>query len=124
MAEDIRVYICNDLHVSYRLANVYRLLHALNFSWIIRRSKYLWQSDEAQEAFNKLPEGTILHIPSHLPLERVDGWFQAEARFDQRDQRQDFGQSRAVVPVSSNSSHLIMGICLGRCAQVVVKRKH
>ncbi len=42
--------------------------------------------------------------------------------------RQDFGQNGAVVSVSSNSSNLIMGACLGglpgQCAQVVVKRKH
>lgn len=58
IAEDIRVYICNDLHVSYSLANVYRLLHALDFSL----------------------------IPGHLPLERVDVWFQDEARFGQQNQ--------------------------------------
>ena len=29
---------------------------------------------------------TILHIPGHLPLERVDVWFQDEARFGQQNQ--------------------------------------
>nr|WP_326490301.1 helix-turn-helix domain-containing protein [Shewanella chilikensis] len=58
IAEDIRVYIGNDLHVSYSLTNVYRLLHALDFSLIL----------------------------GHLPLERVDVWFQDEARFGQQNQ--------------------------------------
>ncbi len=38
--------------------------------------------------------------------------------------RQDFGQNGVAVPVPSNSSSLIMGICLGQSAQVTVKRKH
>ncbi|MCE9827292.1 IS630 family transposase [Shewanella algae] len=86
IAEDIRVYICNDLHVSYSLANVYRLLHALDFSWITSRSKHPKQSDEAQAAFKNFLMETILHIPGHLSLERVDVWFQDEARFGQQNQ--------------------------------------
>ncbi|WP_423228032.1 helix-turn-helix domain-containing protein [Shewanella algae] len=48
--------------MSYSLANVYRLLHALDFSWITSRSKHPKQSDEAQAAFKKLPDG---NDPSH-----------------------------------------------------------
>lgn len=62
IAEDIRVYICDVLHVTYSLANVYRLLHALDFSWITCRSKHPKQNAEAQEAFKKLPDG---NDPSH-----------------------------------------------------------
>ncbi len=29
---------------------------------------------------------TILHTPGHLPLDRIDVWFQDEARFGQQNQ--------------------------------------
>lgn len=96
MAEDIRVYICNDLHVSYSLANVYRLLHALDFSL----------------------------IQGHLPLSALMCGSKTKPDLANKTKRQDFGQNGVAVPVSSNSSNLIMGICLGQCARVAVKRKH
>ncbi len=33
----------------------------------------------------------------------------------EKTKRQDCGQNGVAVPVSSNSSNLIMGICLGQC---------
>ncbi|NDO76130.1 winged helix-turn-helix domain-containing protein [Shewanella sp. SE1] len=39
------------------MVNVYLLLNALDFSRITSRSKHPKQSDEAQTAFKKLPDG-------------------------------------------------------------------
>jgi transposase len=40
--------------VKYSRTNVYRLLHALNFSWITSRSRHPKQSQEIQEDFKKI----------------------------------------------------------------------
>jgi transposase len=47
-------YIEQAFGVSYRLTNIYRLLHRLNFSWITSRSKHPKQSQDAQENFKKI----------------------------------------------------------------------
>lgn len=62
MAEDVRRYIAEHLQVNYSLANVYRLLHSMGFSWITSRSKHPKQSQEVQKTFKKLPHG---NDPSH-----------------------------------------------------------
>ncbi|PTP05027.1 hypothetical protein CWO17_11425 [Vibrio sp. 10N.286.45.A3] len=46
MAEDVRRYIKTEFNVSYASRNVYRLVHALGFSFIISRSKRPTQSLE------------------------------------------------------------------------------
>jgi transposase len=61
------------------------LLHQQGFSWISSRSKHPKQSEEAQERFKKMPIEMIKLIPGHLPLDRVDIWFQDEARFGQQN---------------------------------------
>jgi len=71
--------------VNYQKSNVYKLLHALNFSWITTRSKHPKQNIEAQEAFKKFQIKTILKIPGSIPLDKVDIWFQDEARFGQQN---------------------------------------
>lgn len=62
IAKDIQQYIRTTFDVSFQLGNVYRLLHQLGFSWITSRSKHPKQSQEAQDAFKKLPSG---NDPSH-----------------------------------------------------------
>ena len=62
IAEDVRCYIRDTLHVDYELRNVYRIMHSLGFSWITCRSKHPKQSQEAQDAFKKLPAE---NDPSH-----------------------------------------------------------
>ena len=62
IAEDVRRYIRDTLHVDYELRNVYRIMHSLGFSWITSRSKHPKQSQEAQDAFKKRPAG---NDPSH-----------------------------------------------------------
>ena len=57
IAEDVRQYIQMTFGVNYSLSNTYRLLHALEFSWITSRSRHPKQSMEAQDAFKKLPVG-------------------------------------------------------------------
>jgi len=53
--KDVQAYILNEFGVNYQKSNVYKLLHALNFSWITTRSKHPKQNIEAQEAFKKIP---------------------------------------------------------------------
>lgn len=47
-------YIENEFAVEYKLKNIYRLLHQLNFSWITSRSKHPKQSKGVQEDFKKI----------------------------------------------------------------------
>jgi transposase len=54
IAEDIQIYIKDEFGVQYQIANIYRLLHSLDFSWITSRSKHPKQSIEAQESFKKI----------------------------------------------------------------------
>ena len=62
VAADIQTYISNKFNVNYQIGNVYRLLHALNLSWITTRSKHPKQSLESQEAFKKVPS---VNDPKH-----------------------------------------------------------
>jgi len=57
IADDVRLYISKEFSVDYRLRNVYRLLHAQGFSWITSRSMHPKQSQQAQDAFKKVPAG-------------------------------------------------------------------
>lgn len=57
IAEDVCQYIEDNFCVSYTTRNVYKLLHALGFSWITSRSKHPKQQPDVQEAFKKLPSG-------------------------------------------------------------------
>ena len=41
---------------------------------------------KAKRLLKKSQVETILHTPGHLPLERIDVWFQDEARFGQQNQ--------------------------------------
>ena len=51
--QDIRTYISENFQVDYHPNAIYKLLHALGFSWITSRSKHPKQSQEAQDAFKK-----------------------------------------------------------------------
>lgn len=53
--EDFVAYIEDQFNVKYGVHNIYRLLHKLGLSWITTRSKHPKQSEEAQEAFKKIP---------------------------------------------------------------------
>ncbi|ABI71407.1 hypothetical protein Sfri_1556 [Shewanella frigidimarina NCIMB 400] len=41
--------------VTFKQANIYRLLHQLGLSWITTRSRHPKQSQDIQDAFKKLP---------------------------------------------------------------------
>ena len=47
-------YVEQEFGVSYSLTSIYRLLHQLDFSWIMSRSKHPKQSLDAQEGFKKI----------------------------------------------------------------------
>ena len=53
--KDVKRYILAEFGVEYKKSNIYKLLHALNLSWITTRSKHPKQSIEAQEDFKKIP---------------------------------------------------------------------
>jgi transposase len=78
------VYVEQEFGVSYSLTKIYRLLHRLNFSWVTSRSKHPKQSQDAQEDFKKFKTENINAIPGHIALNKVDVWFQDEARFGQQ----------------------------------------
>lgn len=52
---DVQAYILSNFDIDYELSNVYRILHTQGFSWITSRSRHPKQSQEAQDAFKKLP---------------------------------------------------------------------
>ena len=53
-AEALVSVINEKFGVKYSKTNVYRLLHALNFSWITSRSCHPKQSQEIQDDFKKI----------------------------------------------------------------------
>lgn len=61
-AKDVQEFLSTSFNVDYKLSNIYRLLHHLNFSWITSRSRHPKQSQATQDAFKKLPAG---NDPSH-----------------------------------------------------------
>jgi transposase len=50
-------YVEQEFGVSYSLTNIYRLLHQLDFSWIASHSRYPKQSQDAQDEFQRIPNG-------------------------------------------------------------------
>ena len=63
IAADIQQYIEQHFTVRYQQSNVYRLMHALGFSWITSRSKHPKQSQDAQDNFKKTANGNDLSDP-------------------------------------------------------------
>ena len=53
--KDVQLYILSEFGIQYQKSNIYKLLHALDLSWITTRSKHPKQSIEAQEDFKKIP---------------------------------------------------------------------
>ncbi|MEH6711568.1 MAG: IS630 family transposase [Paraglaciecola polaris] len=84
--EAIRLYIADEYQIAYHPNAIYKRLHLLGFSWITSRSKHPKQSQEAQDEFKKtLQIETINRIPGHIALDKVDYWFQDEARIGQQN---------------------------------------
>ncbi len=54
----------------------------MEFSWITSRSKHPKKSQQAQDNFKI---DTIIKIPGHIRLDKVDVCFQDEARFGQQN---------------------------------------
>ncbi|SUI86823.1 Transposase and inactivated derivatives [Shewanella morhuae] len=57
MAKDLSHFIQSEFGVTFKQANIYRLLHQLGFSWITTHSRHPKQSEAVQETFKKLPNG-------------------------------------------------------------------
>ncbi|MCP4325223.1 MAG: IS630 family transposase [Alteromonadales bacterium] len=86
MGKDIQKYIDETYGVNYCLRNIYRLLKELELSWITSRSKHPKHDLAAQEGFKKIfVFESITTIPGHVALDKVDIWFQDEARFGQQN---------------------------------------
>ena len=61
---------------------------------------------------------TILHTPGHLPLDRIDVWFQDEARFGQQNQTtrlwaETGSRPRAIKQQQFEYSYLFGAVCPG-----------
>lgn len=59
VAKDVGHFIQNEFGMTFKQANIYRLLRQLGFSRMT----------------------TILNTPGHVALDRIDVWFQDESRF-------------------------------------------
>lgn len=81
---DIYAYILKEFGQHYYPDSIYCLLDHMGFSWITSRSKPPHQSQPIQDDFKKFKIETILKIPGHIALERVDIWFQDETRLVQK----------------------------------------
>ncbi|WP_239994101.1 winged helix-turn-helix domain-containing protein [Photobacterium phosphoreum] len=64
---------------------MYYLLKRMGFSWITSWSKHPKQSQQAQDNFKKFKIETIIKIPEHIGFDKIDVWFQDEARFGQQN---------------------------------------
>ncbi|RLV58776.1 IS630 family transposase [Parashewanella curva] len=83
--KDIQAYILLEFGIEYHLDHIYRLLKSIGLSWITSCSRHPKQSVEAQEEFKKISYKAIATIPFHIPLHKVDIWFQDEGRFGQQN---------------------------------------
>lgn len=63
VAKDVGHFIQNEFGMTFKQANIYRLLHQLGFSWITTRSRHPKQSEATQGAFKKLPDGNGIRTP-------------------------------------------------------------
>ncbi|WP_158970245.1 IS630 family transposase [Paraglaciecola sp. L3A3] len=109
-------YVKQEFDITYGLTNIYRLLHQLGFSWITSRSKHPKQSQEAQDEFKKLQIETIKLIPGHVTLDKVDIWFQDEARIGQQNTTTRLwankgSRPRAVKQQQFEYAHLFGAVC-------------
>ncbi|MBB1420777.1 IS630 family transposase [Pseudoalteromonas sp. SG43-7] len=116
MGEDIAQYIHDQFNVRYHTDHIYKLLKKPGFSWITSRSKHPKQSKESQEAFKKVPSGNDPSHPGHLPLDRIDMWFQDEAWFGQQNQTtrlwaETGSRSRAIKQQQFEYSYLFGAVC-------------
>ena len=81
IGHDIQCYIKDNFSIDYHADYIYILLAKLGFSWTTSRSRHPKQSDELQENLKKLSFETIMKIPGYMSTDKVDVWFQDEARF-------------------------------------------
>jgi transposase len=114
--EAIRLYITNEFQINYHPNAIYKLLNLLGFSWITSRSKHPKQSQVAQDELKKLQIETINLIPGHIALDRVDYWFQDEARIGQQNTTtrlwaQKGSRPRAVKQQQFEYAYLFGAVC-------------
>jgi hypothetical protein len=119
--------------VPFRLAIIktqfYKLLKSLNITWTTSRSKHPKQSEEAQENFKKLQIETIKLIPEHIVLDKVDFWFQDEARIGQQNTTTRLWSMKGCRPKAVKQQQFDyaghpMHICLGLCVLPQAKQRH
>lgn len=82
--EDIRRILADEFAASYSLAGVYLLLHRLGRSSLAPRPRHRKADPEAQEEFVRGLPGKIEAIGGAHPQEKVEVFFQDEARFGRK----------------------------------------
>jgi hypothetical protein len=80
----------------------------LNITWTTGRSKHPKQSENTQENFKKLQIETIKLIPGHIGLDKVDFWFQDEARINQKNTSTRLWSMKGCRPRRLSNSNLTM----------------
>jgi hypothetical protein len=101
----------------------------LNITWTTSRSKHPKQPEKAQEDFKKLQIETSKLSPRHIALNKVDFWFQDEARIGQQNTTTRLWsirglRLRAVKQQKFDYAGHPMRTCFLLCVQAKGKQKH
>ncbi|CAM2888492.1 IS630 family transposase [Pseudoalteromonas distincta] len=86
MGKDIAQYIYDQFNIRYHTDHIYKLLRSVGLAGSQAVLSTQSSQMKAKRLLKKFQVETILHTPGHLPLERIDVWFQDEAQFGQQNQ--------------------------------------
>ncbi len=123
--QDIRAYISENFQVDYHPNAIYKLLHGLGFSWITKRVAQgtLNNPKKLKTSLKKLQIEMINRIPGHMALNKVNFWFQDEARFGQQNTTTRLWAEREHDQERSNNNNLSMPTYLVRFVLAKVLEK-
>ncbi len=83
-ARDIQQILENDFDCNYSISGVYALLDRLNIVWITGRSVHPECNPDAIEEFKKSFPDRLLEIAEKYCTDKIEVWWQDEARVGQR----------------------------------------
>ena len=83
---DVKTMLKTNFEIECANSTVYNLMHKVGLSWISGRTRHPKQNIEEQETFKKNFKSSVRQaLPDSVDLEKVDIWFQDEARFGQQN---------------------------------------
>ncbi|MFU2510253.1 IS630 family transposase [Pseudoalteromonas sp. ASV78] len=113
MGEDIAQYIYDQFNVRYHTDHIYKLLKSLGLAGSQAVLSTQSSQKKAKRLLKKFQVETILHTPGHLPLDRIDVWFQDEARFGQQNQTTRLWAETGSRPCATKQQQLEYGYLFG-----------